>query len=74
MEEIPANEQMGDAVIKLMKLARAALDAGRIADASRLLRLAAAASENQALMEKVRNAPDTVLTGTASGEIASKGE
>ena len=44
MDKISA-EQMGEAVIKLMRLAQTALDAGRIADASRLLRLAAAASE-----------------------------
>jgi hypothetical protein len=66
MEEISTKEQMAEAVTKLMRLAQTALDAGRIDDASRLLRLAAAASENHALLQKIRGAPDAALTGMAA--------
>jgi hypothetical protein len=67
MDKISA-EQMGEAVIKLMRLAQTALDAGRIADASRLLRLAAAASENHALIQKIRDSSDATLAGMAADE------
>lgn len=54
-------EQLEDAVMKLMNLARAALDAGDIDTASRLLRLAAAASENRDVLEQVVGLPDALL-------------
>ena len=54
-------EQLEDAVMKLMNLARAALDAGDIDTASRLLRLAAAASENRDVLEQVAGLPDALL-------------
>jgi len=67
MEEIPTDAEIADAVVKLMKLAQTALDAGRIDDASRLLRLAAAAAENNVLMQKIRaTASDTALTRLAA--------
>jgi hypothetical protein len=66
MEESPTDAEIADAIVKLMKLAKTALDAGRIEDASSLLRLAAAASENNALLQKIRTSPDTALTRMAA--------
>jgi hypothetical protein len=57
-----------------MKLAKTALDAGRIEDASRLLRLAAAAAENNALLQKVRAASDAALTHMAADPALSDQE
>lgn len=71
MDKVSA-AQMGEAVIKLMRLAQTALDAGRIEDASRLLRLAAAASENHALVEKIRGSSDAGLAGMAADATLSK--
>ena len=42
------------------------------ADASRLLRLAAAASENHALIQKIRDSSDATLAGMAADEGLSK--
>jgi hypothetical protein len=70
MEAISAKEEMGEAVIKLMRLAQAALDARRIEDAGRLLRLAAAASENHALIQKILGASDAALAGMADEALA----
>jgi hypothetical protein len=74
MDETSTNAEISDAILKLMKLAQTALDAGRIDEASRLLRLAASAAENNVLMQKIRaTAPDTALVSLA-GEIPSKPE
>lgn len=74
MDESSTNAEISDAILKLMKLAQTALDAGRIDEASRLLRLAASAAENNVLMQKIRaTAPDTALVSLAD-EIPSKPE
>jgi hypothetical protein len=61
LEQSPMTEQLEGAVLKLMNLARAALDAGDIDMASRLLRLAALASENPDVLQQVTGLPDALL-------------
>lgn len=61
-------DQLEEAVLKLMHLARAALDQGDIDTASRLLRLAALASEDRNVLQHVTGLPDALLVGmTADG-------
>jgi uncharacterized protein HemY len=60
-------EQLEEAVLKLMNLARAALDSGDIDTASRLLRLAALASENRDVLEQITDLPDAVLAHWTAG-------
>ncbi|HEY4274737.1 MAG TPA: hypothetical protein VGM68_04580 [Rhizomicrobium sp.] len=62
MKEFSTAEQTKDAILKLMRLANTALHAGRIEEASRLLRLAAIASENETVMRQIGAAPDETLT------------
>ena len=54
-------ETLEEAVLKLMNLARAALDGGDIDTASRLLRLAALASEDRDVLRQVTDLPDALL-------------
>lgn len=61
-------DQLEEAVLKLMNLARAALDQGDIDMASRLLRLAALASEDRVVLQQLTDLPDTLLAGMVPGE------
>ncbi len=54
-------EPLEEAVLKLMNLARAALDGGDTDTASRLLRLAALASEDRDVLRQVTDLPDALL-------------
>jgi uncharacterized protein HemY len=61
-------DPLEEAVLKLMNLARAALDQGNIDTASRLLRLAALASEDRAVLQQVTDLPDAMLIAMVPDE------
>jgi len=65
-------DQLEEAVLKLMNLARAALDQGDIDTAARLLRLAALASEDRNVLQHVTDLPDAILAGMTPEGPGSK--